>query len=84
MISGRRRASAGRQPAPVEPGNGPAPARRGRWKLTLLLLVAGNLGLQLTAARLIKEASLLPASEILAIALLMAVVLVLAFGRFLF
>jgi drug/metabolite transporter (DMT)-like permease len=68
-------------------GPGPSTARippRARAsRLTLLLLVAGNLGLQLAAVRLIKEASLLPPSRLLAIGVLMAGALTFAFGRFL-
>lgn len=49
----------------------------------LLLLVTGNVGLQLAAVRLIKDAALLPPSRYVAIGLLGALVMVLAFGRFL-
>jgi drug/metabolite transporter (DMT)-like permease len=49
----------------------------------LLLLVAGNVALQLTAVRLVKDASLLPPSRYIAIGVLAAVIMVLSFGRFL-
>jgi drug/metabolite transporter (DMT)-like permease len=61
----------------------PTRGRQGRSRSLLLLLVAGNVTLQLTAVRLIKDASLLPPSRFIAIGMLAAVIMVLAFGRFL-
>lgn len=57
----------------------------GRHRATALLLafVAGNVALQLFAAKLIKDAAALPASRPFSLALLLAVVLALAAARFL-
>lgn len=58
-----------------------APARR-RSTFLLLAFVAGNVGLQLLAAKFIKDAATLPPSRPLAIAFLMGIVLFLAAARF--
>ena len=57
----------------------------GRHRATALLVafVAGNVSLQLFAAKLVKDASALPTSRPFALALLLGIVLVLAAARFL-
>jgi drug/metabolite transporter (DMT)-like permease len=60
------------------------PGGTGRHRATALLVafVAGNVSLQLFAAKLVKDASALPPSQPFALALLLGVVLVLAAARF--
>lgn len=59
-------------------------ARTGRHRATALLVafVAGNVSLQLFAAKLIKDATALPPSRPFALALMLGAVLVLAAARF--
>ena len=65
----------------MKAGEGDASAGR-RATALLLAFVAGNVALQLLAAKLVKDASTLPTSRILALATLLAAVLVLAAARF--
>ena len=64
----------------ADASTGPA----GGSRLRLLLLAAGNLGLQLAAVKLIKQTSLMPPTHYVAIAAMTVLILALAFGRFLF